>query len=59
MSERVELEYEHIRQRTGAAILVTIEDVDVWLPREFIEDWDEEDRTLTVPEWLAIDRGLV
>ena len=30
----------------------------VWVPKSLCE-WDEADRTMAMPEWLAIDKGLV
>lgn len=30
---------------------------DVWLPKQFVEN--NSDGTFTMPEWLAIDKGLV
>ena len=30
----------------------------VWLPKSQVE-WDETDRTMAMPEWLAKDKGLI
>jgi hypothetical protein len=30
----------------------------VWLPRSLCE-WDELDRTMAMPSWLAMDKGLI
>jgi hypothetical protein len=30
----------------------------VWLPKSQCE-WDEESKTMTMPEWLAMGKGLV
>lgn len=30
----------------------------VWLPKSQCE-WDEEEKTMTMPEWLAKDKGLI
>jgi hypothetical protein len=30
----------------------------VWLPKSQCE-WDETDRTMQMPEWLAMDKGLI
>lgn len=30
----------------------------VWLPKAQHE-WDEADKTVTLPEWLAVEKGLV
>jgi hypothetical protein len=31
---------------------------DVWLPKSLCE-WDAEDKTMAMPEWLAMDKGLI
>jgi hypothetical protein len=45
------------------AILVKIDDVKHWLPRSQIEveytDQHKQFATVTMPEWLAIKKGLV
>lgn len=30
----------------------------VWLPKSQCE-WDENDKTMTMPEWLALEKGLI
>jgi hypothetical protein len=30
----------------------------VWLPKSQCE-WDADDRTMAVPEWLATEKGLI
>lgn len=57
-TELVEISYEHIRRRSDDAVLLSIDDEDVWLPLSEIRDWDADLKTLHIPEWLAIDRGL-
>ena len=46
-----------IRAETEKAIQFFDGDVVVWLPRSQIEVND--DGTVTMPEWLAIEKGLV
>jgi hypothetical protein len=31
---------------------------EVWLPKSQCE-WDADDRTMAVPEWLATEKGLI
>jgi hypothetical protein len=31
---------------------------DVWVPKSLCE-WSTEDGTMTMPEWLAMDKGLI
>ena len=33
-------------------------DVEVWLPKSQCE-WDEEEGMMTMPEWLAMEKGLI
>lgn len=30
----------------------------VWLPKSQCE-WDADDKTMAMPEWLALDKGLI
>lgn len=32
--------------------------IDVWIPKSQHE-WDDGEQKITMPEWLAIDKGLV
>jgi hypothetical protein len=32
--------------------------VNVWLPKSQCE-WDKGDKTMQLPEWLALDKGLI
>jgi hypothetical protein len=33
-------------------------DLTVWLPKSQCE-WDPDDKTMTMPEWLAKEKGLI
>lgn len=46
-----------IRSQTEKAIQFFDGDKAVWLPRSQIEI--NEDGTVTMPEWLALDKGLI
>jgi hypothetical protein len=52
-----------IRHQTDAAILVSDgsirdeKEVMVWLPKSQVEIND--DQTITLPEWLALEKGLI
>jgi hypothetical protein len=41
---------DHFMKTEGALV--------VWLPKSQVE-WDADTRTMTMPEWLAIERELV
>lgn len=46
-----------VRAQTERAIQFFDGDTAVWLPRSQIEIND--DGTVTMPEWLAVDKGLI
>lgn len=52
----VEVEGEVIYE-TALAWLLNIDGDQVWLPKSQVED--HGDGTFTVPEWLALERGLI
>jgi uncharacterized protein (DUF2461 family) len=60
----VDIDYDHIDEarETKHAIYVVIEEgfdeVAVWLPKSQVEV-DERRNIITMPEWLAIEKGLI
>ena len=58
----LEVEYEKILTETTEAVLFLVEDEEVWIPKsqmeEEIEDLDREGGEFTIPEWLAVEKGL-
>lgn len=56
--EIVDLEYEALKARTVSAALFVFGGKDVWLPFSQIEI-DEEQQSVTMPEWLAFEKGLI
>lgn len=57
MSDIVEVDGEVVR-RTADAVLWDDGSIEVWLPLSQIEV-NEESGTVSMPEWLAIEKGLV
>lgn len=47
-----------IRAETDKAYQFYDGAVTVWLPKSQCE-WDPDDKTMAMPEWLATERGLV
>lgn len=47
-----------IRGETDKAYRFYDGKITVWLPKSLCE-WDPDDKTMTMEEWLAIDKGLV
>lgn len=57
--EHVELKLVRRQGRdTERAYAIEDDDGIVWLPKSQV-DLDESDGTFTMPEWLAIEKGLV
>lgn len=46
-----------LKHKTDGALLVTDGTADYWLPKKLTED--NGDGTFTIPEWLAIEKGIV
>jgi len=46
-----------LKHETDAAYLVTDGSEDYWLPKSMTED--NGDGTFTIPEWMAIEKGIV
>ena len=60
----VEVEYDQIVHETASAILFVIDPEspqaeEFWLAKSTIVDHDEDSKTVTIPEWLAKDKGLI
>ena len=54
----VDIIYEHLIRETDHALLVRIDGVDVWLPKSCT--WiDADEKTLTIPEALAVQKELI
>ena len=46
-----------LKHETDNAYLVNDGDKDYWLPKKLTED--NGDGTFTIPEWLAVEKGIV
>ena len=58
----VVIPFDDIIRQTPEATLFDTGDEEVWLPKSQIlevDDSDPERKTVTIPEWLAIDKELV
>jgi hypothetical protein len=54
-----QIEYDDIVAETPSAILISIDDRDVWIPKSQIEFHNKDSCYMEIPEWLAIDKELV
>jgi len=64
MAETVEFEDTHCIKDTDDAILVVVDDRQVWIPQSQVDDDSEvyekgHSGTLVISEWIAIQKGLV
>jgi hypothetical protein len=57
-SKLCDVAYDEIIHETEKAVLFLIDDKEVWLPRSVIEI-DSDIKAITLPERMAIDKGLV
>jgi hypothetical protein len=50
-----------VRLETERALCLTDGRKDIWIPRKLWDQYVEDngDGTLTMPEWLALDKGLI
>lgn len=54
-----QVDFDALVHETENAWLVRIDKTEVWLPKSQCEDFDEEEGTVEVPEWLATEKGLL
>ncbi len=47
-----------LRRETEKAYLLFDGTREAWLPKASCE-WDEKDKTMQMPEWLALEKGLI
>jgi hypothetical protein len=47
-----------LRRETEKAYLLFDGSKEVWIAKS-LGDWDAHDKTMQMPEWLALERGLI
>ena len=58
--ETVEIDYDELLILSSNATLFKIDDeVEVWIPCTLMVEYDEDDKTFTIPEWFAIKKDLI
>jgi hypothetical protein len=57
-NEETTFEYDSILQDTGKAFLLSTDAGEVWIPKSQVKYHDEESSEMTIPLWLAEERGL-
>ena len=62
-NERVEIDVEFVDSTESAILVEDADDKKIWLPLSQVEILEEalsgEGLKLSIPEWLAIEKGLV
>ena len=54
----VEIDFDNIEHETDDAVMFEVDKLLVWLPKSKIE-FDRDEHTIELPEWLATEKGLV
>lgn len=57
--ELVDIPFDEIVHQTTKATLFDVGDEEVWLPKSEIREIDEAEKHVTIPVWLATEKGLV
>ena len=56
----VEFRYEtNEGELLSGAFLIFDGDDEHWIPKSQVDSFSKQDGTITIPEWLAIDKGLI
>ena len=55
----VTIDYDEIVTDTDDAILIRVGLEDIWIPRSQISNHDEVANEMDIPEWLALNEGLI
>lgn len=60
MSECIEItfDYDEIKTERASAILFLVNDLEIWIPKSQIIDHNEDEKQVTIPQWLAEQKGL-
>ena len=56
--EKIEIPFDRILQESDLAWLLDLGDDEVWFPKSQCE-LDEDNKFIEVPEYIAVDKGLV
>ena len=56
--EYITLSYDNVKVTTEKAYLIIFHKEEVWIPKSQVNDFDRENKTFAIPEWLMYDKGL-
>lgn len=57
-NEEVTVDYDDMKTETAKAYLFQIDGSNIWLPKSQVIDLDLQQQYVTIPEWLASEKGL-
>lgn len=58
MMDDVKIDFDELSKETEAAFLIVIDDEKIWLPKSQVRVYPKA-KTAYVPEWLALEKGLI
>lgn len=53
------IDFDEIKHQTDNAWLLIIDKKEVWFPKSICQIDDPKENIICVPEWMAIEKGLV
>lgn len=57
--EPTEIDYDQYSRSSLAAHRFIIDGKEYWIPKSQMTDWDKEEKTFCIPEWLAFEKELI
>lgn len=57
--DNVSIDYDRQVDSSAKAILLSIDGENHWIPKSQIDEHDRQNNYVVIPEWLAIEKGLV
>lgn len=59
MKESVIIYYDDICNETDLAYCIDTGDDSIWIPKEYVLSIDDIAGEIEIPEWIALDKGLI
>ena len=50
--------FDEIIKETKLAKLFRFDNYETWIPSSQIQDLDEDGKTMEIPDWMAVEKGL-
>jgi hypothetical protein len=58
MGDDVKIDFDELSKETEAAYLIVINNEKIWIPKSQVRVYQKA-KTAYVPEWLALEKGLI